>query len=257
MLQDLQAQRLARHRLEPPRPLRDPRAAAGFVKERLITMATGRSSLPLLTEAIAGRHLAGSWMAHPEVYRIYRILGRLEKYGVVEAPLVLGKQVVMDASLGPAVDRIASDPDRCSSARSQLPPLARKLLDRVEAAGRARMDRWGIPTVQARRARSRLERELLVASSDIHTEGGYHSSIVTPWRASAFSKQFSTQAARLTLDEAQDQVLLAAVRSAVVAPEREVRRWFVFGAGRIEALLNQGKLTRLAVKGGPWLTCPQ
>ncbi len=257
MLKELQARRLALHRLAPPRPLRDARAAAGFVRERRITMATGRSSLPLLTEAIAGRHLAGSWMAHPEVHRIYRILGRLEKHGIARAPLVLGKQVAMDASLGPAVERIASDPDRCSRARSQVPPLARKLLDRVEAVGRARMDRWGVPTVQARRARSLLERELLVASSDIHTEGGYHTSIVIPWRASAFSKQFSTQAARLTFDEAQDQVLLAAIRSAVCAPEREVRRWFVFGGGRIEALLNQGTLTRLAVKGSPWLICEQ
>ncbi len=253
----LQALRLKLHRLGPSRPLRDTGRAAAFVKERRIVMSTGRSSLPLLTEAIAGRPLAGSWMAHLEADRIYSILGDLAKYDVVVAPLILGKQVAMAASLGPAVERIASDPARRDRVLEQIPPLARRLLDQVEAEARVRMDRWSVPTKQARAARLLLERELLVVSSGLHTESGYHTSVVEPWARSKFSKRFSKEAARLTSEEAQDQLLLAAVRSAVTAPEREVRHWFVFGTGRIETLLAQAKLERLTIDTTSWLTCPQ
>lgn len=254
---ELQALRLRLHRLDPPRPLRDARRAAAFVRERRIVMSAGHSSLPVLTEAIAGRHLTGSWMAHPEVERIYNILRKLKKHGVLTVPLILGKGVWIDPLLGPAVARIASDPDRCGRARDQLPQLARRLLDEVEANGRVRMDRWSVPTTRARRARVLLERELLVTSSDLHTERGYHTSIVMPWRASNLSARFSKAAARLTFDEAQDQLLLAAVRSAVIAPEREARRWCVFGAERVDIFPAQGKLRRLIANGRTWLTCRQ
>jgi len=65
-------------------------------------MSAGRSSLPVLAEAIAGEPIAGSWMAHPAVYHIYRILGGLSRYNLPAAPLILGKETILDPSLGPA-----------------------------------------------------------------------------------------------------------------------------------------------------------
>jgi hypothetical protein len=253
-LQALRALRARLFRLEPSRPLRTIRQAAAFVKERRVVMASGRSSLPLLTEAIAGRHIRGSWMADREVYRIHGITHRLRSHDVLSVSLILGKETVIDVSLGPAIERIARDAYRRGRAVRQLPPLAQQLLERVEPDGRVRMDRWGPPTRQARPARTLLERHLLVTSRDLHTERGYHTSIVTPWRASASSKRFSKAAVRLTFDQAQDRLLLAAVRSAVIAPEREVRRWFAFGADRIDALIAEGAIDRLTVTGRSWLT---
>ncbi len=254
-LNELQVLRLKFHRLEPSRPLRDARRAAEFVKERRIVMGSGRSSLPLLTEAIAGRPLVGSWMAHPEVDRIYRIWGELATYEVVTVPLILGKETLLDLSLGAAVERIASDPERCAKVRGALPPLARRLLERVETTGQVRMDRWGVPTKQARVARLLLERELLVASAGLHTEHGYHTSLVGPWSTSKLSRRFSTVAAKLTIDDAERQLLLAAVRSAVVVPEKEVERWFAFGVRGLEACLELRKLERFTAEARTWLTC--
>lgn len=239
-------------RLQPSRPLRTARQAEAFVKERRVVMASGRSSLPLITEAIAGRHIRGSWMADAEVHRIYAITHRLTSRDVLAVPLVLGKETLIDSSLGPAIERIASDSNRRGEVLQRLTPLARQLLERVERTGRVRMDRWAPPTRRARPARLLLERHLLVASRDIHTERGYHTSIVTLWRASAIATRFAVAARRLTFEKAQDALLLAALRSAVIAPEREARRWFAFGAGRIDALLAQGALQRLMV-GGPRL----
>jgi arylsulfatase A-like enzyme len=42
--------------------MRTAKQAARFIRERRIAMATGRSSLPVLAEAIAGRRLQGSWI---------------------------------------------------------------------------------------------------------------------------------------------------------------------------------------------------
>lgn len=253
-LETLPARRLRLHRLDPSRPLRDARSAAAFIRERRIVMSTGRSSLPLLSEAIAGRPLAGGWMAHPEVNRIYKILGDLRKQDVIAAPLILGKEVLMTPALGPAVERVARDPERRGEVLRCLPPLARRLLEAVEAEGRVRMDQWDVPTLRARPARMRLERELLVVSSEIHTESGYHTSIVRPWRTGKIAGRFSAEAAGLTFDEARDTLLLAAVRSAVLAPEREVRRWLIFGGDRVDALLARGTLRQLRERGGNWIT---
>lgn len=229
-----------------------------FIAEREIVLSAGRSSLPMLAEAIAGRHLAGSWMAHPEVYRIYRILGRIYKHDdVFAAPLILGKETLIHAPLVPAVQRIAADQTRREQICKQLPPLARRLLDQVESRGQVRMDQWDVSTDQARKARLLLERELLVVSKDLHTERGYHTSVVMPWSRSRIAARFSGQAGLLSYDDAIDSVLLAAVHSAIVVHEREMRRWLVTGGDRVDALLVRGQVERLRVTRASWLTLPR
>lgn len=216
-------------------------------------MESGRSSLPVLTEAIAGRPITGSWMADPEVHRIHRLMGRLSRLGFVHAPLIMGKDVIMDPSLGPAVERIADDPERKEKAVRQLPALARRLFEDVQAEGRLRMDGWKVPTAKARPARLVLEKELLVSSGHIHTERGYHTAVVRPWKASQFSKQFRKEAKKLSFEQAADALILAALRSSVIVSEREARRWFVFGEDRFDALIDRGSIERFSEAGKTWL----
>jgi len=256
-VKQLLALRLRLHRLKPSRPIRDARVALAFIKDWRIVLSTGHSSLPSLAEAIAGRQLRGSWMANPEVFGIYKILGTVSRSAaVLSAPLVLGKETFLDASLAPAVARIAGDATRRSACSVSLPPLAKRLLTDVEAHGEIRMDRWSASTPRGRKARLALERLLMAVSRDLHTEAGYHTAVVTPWRKSRIAMRFGKAAHRLGFEEAQDQLVLAAVGSAVIAPEREVRRWFVFGAKPIEALVNEGKLRRLSAGRVSWLALP-
>lgn len=251
---ELQAFRLRLHRLEPSRPLRTARAVVSFIKDRGIVLSTGRSSLPMLAEVMTGRQLRGSWMAQPEVYTIHRLLNQAARSPEVAAvALVLGKETLLDRQLGPAVERIARDPERVATARAHLPPLARRLLENVESAGEIRMDRWNVSLHAGRKARLLLERELLVVSKSMHTESGYHTALVVPWARSGFSRRFSKAARRLGYEEAQDRLLLAAVRSAVIVPEREARRWSPSGADRIDVLVNAGKLQRLMAGRTVWL----
>ena len=253
-LESLQALRLRLHRLRPSRPVRDVRSALAFIEERGIVLSTGRSSLPSLAEAIAGRQLRGSWMANPEVFRIYKVLGKVHRSdAVVTAPLILGRETLLDDTLGPAVARIAGDPKRRNAVRASLPPLAKRLLADVEAHGEVRMDRWPASTKRGREARLWLERLLLVVSLDIHTEAGHHTALVTPWRKSRIVGRFGKRASRLRLQDAQDQLIVAALKSAVIAPEREVQRWFVFGARRVDRLIHDGKLERVRSGSTAWL----
>ena len=250
----LQAMRLKLHRLDPPRPIRNLRVALAFIKERRIVLSTGRSSLPMLAEVIAGRHLRGSWMANPEVYQIYELLKRIYRHpDVLSASIVLGKDTLIHESLGPAVERIASDPERRRVALAALPPLARRLLNEVERAGEVRMDRWSASTKPAREARLRLERDLLAISRELHTERGYHTAVVLPWRRSKSSTYYRVKARRLTYDRAVDEVMVAAIHSAVIAPEREVRRWFQFGRNRLDTMIQRGTLARLGTGRQTWL----
>lgn len=253
-LGELQVLRLRLHRLEPSRPLRDARAAAAFVKERGIVMESGRASLPVLTEAIAGRQIRGSWMADREVFHMYRTLGAIDKYGIMSAPIVNGKETLFSPELSPFIECFASDPHRREQARRALSPLASQLLDEVERVGEVRMDGWRGPPRPARAARMLLARQLLVWSRSTHTERGYHTAVVIPWRASAFSIRFARRAARIDYERAQRVMLQAAVRSAVAVPERESRGWFVFGAGPLDAMIDEGLVRRLQAGRTVWLT---
>lgn len=238
----------------PSRPIRTVRGALAFVKDRRILLSTGRSSLPCLAESIAGHGIAGSWMAAPDVHTIYDLLKAVRKGpAVVAAPLVLGKETLLDRSLAPALIRVAADPARRRTAISQLPPLARRLLAQVEAEGEVRMDRLSLPTVRGRRARGILERELLVSSRDFHTERGYHTAVVRPWRAAPMARRFAYHARHLKYEKAVDLLVRAAVQSAVCVPEREARRWFVFGQSRFDALVERGVLARWVSGTTPWL----
>lgn len=253
-VEELQRRRLRLHRLTPSRPIRAVRSAVAFIKDRRILLATGHSSLPCLAEGIAGRALVGSWMADPNVYRIYAIVKAVLKApSVVAVPLILGKLTLLNQSLAPAVARLAADPARRRTAIAQLPPLARQLLTQVEAEGEVRMDRLSVPTTQGRRARGLLERELLVVSRDLHTERGYHTSIVIPWADSPIARRFMRRARRLAYEEAQDLLVCSAVQSAVCVPEREARRWFVFGAARFDVLVERNQMRRLTWGGTTWM----
>src|SRR2546428_3595908 len=182
-IKQLLASRLRLHRHMPSRPIRDARGALAFIKERRVVLSTGRSSLPSLAEAIAGRQLRGSWMANPEVFLIYKVLGKVHRAdAIVTAPLILGRETLLDVTLGPAVVRIAGDPKRCNTARASLPPLAKRLLADVEAHGEVRMDRWPASTRRGREARLWLERLLLGVRRDLRTEAGCHTAVGNPWR---------------------------------------------------------------------------
>jgi hypothetical protein len=232
-------------RLEPSRPLKDAADAFAFVRERRIVTETGHAGVPVLAHAIAGRELVGSWMASPEVYRIYDLSNELAEYDLCYASLLDGKSTIFDPSLAPAVQRVATDPGRRAALIAQLPPAAAKLLRRVERQGDVRMDHSGMSTKEGRAARLRLERHLLVVAQGIHTERGSHTTALRPWNESKIARRCQATDGLPDLETSMDLLVEAALRSAVVVTEREARKWFDFAAERIDLLIDAGRIERL------------
>jgi len=232
-------------RIEPSQPLKDAADAAAFVLERRIVTETGHAGVPVLAHTIAGRELVGSWMASPEVHRIYDLLSELADYDVCNAALLDGKVTIFDPSLAPAVQRIATDPGRRAGLIAQLPPTAARLLRRVEREGDVRMDHTGLSTKEGRAARLRLERHLLVVTQGIHTERGSHTTALRPWSESQIARRCQPPDGLPDLETSMDLLVETAVRAAVVVSERQARKWFDFAAERIDVLVDAGRIDRL------------
>ena len=219
-----------------------------FISDRRMVLQTGRSALPALTNAIAGRVLNGSWMANPEVHHIYRLMSRLPKERALVAALVLGKETIVVPDLAPAVHVVAADDTRRNWALSQLPPIACRLLDDVEATGSVRMDHWSVKGKDARDARYVLQNQLLVWSDELHTERGSHTTVVRPWHGSPVATA-AAGVSESTMDEAAAALFDAALHAAVIAPEREAGRWFSFlPTSPLEQALDEGRAVRLDTK---------
>ena len=227
-------------RIDPPAPLVDADAIVRFVDETGVVMASGKSSLPSLTEAIVGHTITGSWMADREVHRIYDLWVEAEGKGLASAPLAQGKQVFLRASLLPALAAIAGDPDRLARAVDGLKPLERQLYDAVVAGGDVRMDEWAqinlVKTSQARTARTRLAALSLVTGEELHTDAGYHTVVLRPAAHKRPTLKFAA---------ATRELMLAAVRACVLADAKEVRKWNDWSADALDALLDAGDVVAL------------
>jgi hypothetical protein len=239
----LEERRAIEHRLT-GKPMRDGRQVNAFIRDRRVVMWTGKAAVPSLSNAIAGRELKGSWMANPEVHLIYRLSGKLDD-GVLGAPLILGKRALLDPSLAPALYGLAGDPRAIARRRSKLTPAASELIALVEAAGEVRMDELPGETKQLRKARVELEVAFLLYTYDIHTDRGAHTSVALPWSdspAAASCRQDQPQ----SFGTAAVDLVAACLRSAVLAPEREVRKWFDGASAALDTLITSGTVARLS-----------
>jgi hypothetical protein len=185
-------------------------------------------------------------MAAPEVHRIYDLLGELADEDLRYADLLDGKMTIFEPGLAPAVHRIATDPDRRARLAGELPPLAARLLDRVQREGEVRMDGAGVPAKEGRVARLRLERFLLVTSVGIHTERGSHTVALRPWSESRLARRLGADAdVAPDLETSMDLLLEVAVAAAVVVAESQARKWFDFAGERLDGLVDAGRIERL------------
>lgn len=198
-------------------------------------MASGKSSLPSFTEAVVGHRITGSWMADPEVHRIYDVWQEIDNARVISAPLVQGKEVFLRAEFGDALASVAGDPDRVTRAVAGLKPLERQLYDAVCESGEVRMDEWAqinlLKTSQVRTARTRLSALFLVAGDELHTDAGYHTVVLRPAQHGK---------SQLTFAAATGLLLLAAIRACVLADVKEVRKWNDWSADALDALVDAG-----------------
>jgi hypothetical protein len=68
--------------------------------------------------------------------------------------------------------------------------------------------------------------------------------VIPPWESSELAQQHANTLL-LSAGDAADALTNAAIRSAVIAPEREVRRWFTGSTAALDRLLAAGRCGRV------------
>jgi hypothetical protein len=136
-----------------------PEGALEFVREHGVVLASARGPAPRLTEAIVGAPIKGSWWAHAQSRRIYRVLEAVaSSEEVLVCRLVEGKITLIHRRLWPALVRLAPRfaPERLAKVRDEHTPSGR------HASRAIAFPQWVPPDV-ASEARAMSEREALAA----------------------------------------------------------------------------------------------
>jgi hypothetical protein len=242
-ISELQGEREWACRLSPDRALETLEEAQGFLAERGLLTLMPDSFLPSLFGAcheepyLPGRGGFASW---PRTK--WRWAGRLGRPPQVHSPrLHRGARLYMTHACAALADPIC----RAELARAEegaRGPLAARLLDHLRESGPSVLEdvalELGHETRALRGVRDRLEKLGALVSEGFVAEAVHrHSSRLQRW-----DQVFPTPAAGGGLGE----LVLAGVRAAVIAPEREVTRWFSWPvpSSLIEELVGGGRLSR-------------
>jgi hypothetical protein len=240
-MQDLTPDRNRLCRLDPQWALTSLEEAEAWVHERGVVETTRCCSLPSLHVAVHeppykpgsrgfGLYPATTWRWGGEL---------ATRDGLYALKIHRGKTVLVTT----AVAQLADGPARAALADAEagrLGELEQRLVQHLAAAGpsevgdlRAELDAASRPF---HAARARLERVVAIVSRPVLLEPHGHTSLLSRWDQVFRSKSPGGLA----------ELLVAFVRAAVVAPERELERWFSWPlpAGTVASLVGDGRLQR-------------
>ena len=247
---ELQARRAFECRLTPDRSLESLDEAQEFLRERGLLTRTTDSALPSLYEACheeayqpGGRGFA-AWPATK-----WSWFGELIERGYLCAAVHRGKNLLVTDETAGLLDPICrAETDRMRGAD----PDWRRLLDHLAVTGPSDIEdlrtELSLKRQELKALRSPLERcGVIVARSAEVTagEGHTHSSELARW-----DQAYPGGAGQPVKDpgEAFADLMVAAVKAAVVAPEPELRRWFswqwYWTDTLIDDLISTGRLRR-------------
>jgi hypothetical protein len=232
-LAELQRRRAFECRLTPDRALGSLDEAERFLLDRGLLTRTADSALPSLFGACHEEPYApdkpgfGQW---PRTK--YPWFGELGARGYAILAIHRGKSLLV----APETARLLDPLCRAELAQREDDPLLRHLAE----AGPSELDdlqlELGLAPSELRRLRAPLERcGAVVARSIVYEDPHRHTSELARW-----DQRFPEQT-----EGGLAELVVAAVRAAVVAPERELPRWFPWwDAGLVEQLVGEGRLVR-------------
>ncbi len=250
-LAGLRERRAFECRLTPDRALGSLDEAEAFVRGRGLLTRTTDSALPSLYEA-----------CHEEAYQPGGVgfatwpatkwswFGGLIERGLLCVGVHRGKNLLVSAETASLLDPICrAEIDRMREAD----PMWRRLLDHLAATGPSDIEdlrtELSLKRQELKAIRSPLERCGAIVARSVQVtagEGHSHSSELARWDQVC---PVSPEGPRAEPDAALGDLLIAAVRAAVVAPEPELRRWFswqwYWTPALVDDLVRAGRLRRL------------
>lgn len=254
-MEALQKRRAYLCRLTPDRALQSPRDALEFLADRGLLTRTPDSALPSFFEACheeayaAGSRGFGSWPATK-----YPWYGELaERRDVHELRIHNGKSILLRDDMLALADPIC----RSELARMEREPACAPLLEHLHGAGPSTLEdlqtELGLKPRELKALRTPLERcgAIIARSVRFDLPDGSH-------RHSSELARYDDAYPEPTAPRSIDELIVAAVRAAVIAPDREVTRWFswrwLFPRGYVDGLIGGGRLVR--IEPG-WVTTPE
>jgi hypothetical protein len=249
-LAGLRDRRAFKCRLTPDRTLRTLQEAEAFLRDRGLLTRTADCALPSLYEAChedpykPGSPGFAAWPATKWPW-----FGDLAERGYHITAVHRGKNILVSHDVARLLDPIC----RAEITRMrQADPGWRQLLDHLAAAGPATIDdlrtELRLKRQELNALRAPLERCGAIVSRSLQVTAGAghtHSSELARWDQA----HPSTGDAGADLRRALAGLVAAGVRAAVIAPERELRRWFSWQWYWTETLVDDlvldGRLRRM------------
>jgi hypothetical protein len=246
----LREQRAFRCRLSPDRALESVEEADAFLRDRGLLTRTADCALPSLYEAChedpyqAGSPGFATWPATKWPW-----FGELANRGHLIAAVHRGKSLLFCHEVARLLDPI------CRAEITRMRAADRgwgRLLDHLAAAGPSSIEdlrvELGLKRQELKALRAPLERCGAIVSRSLHVtagQGHQHSSELVRWDQ---AYQGSSGAGEDPVAALRD-LIAAAVRAAVLAPEAELRRWFswpwYWSDSLLDDLIGQGRLRRI------------
>jgi hypothetical protein len=245
-LRELQERRAYECRLTPDRALESIDEAEAFLRERGLVTRTPDSSLPSLYEACHEEpySAAGGFGDWPRTK--WRWAGALtERSGVYVLKIHRGKNIFVTEETAALADPIC----RAEIGRMEAAdPEWARLLGHLRDAGPSELEdvrtELGLKAKELKNLRYPLERCGAIVSRQLvlETSGGSHQHTSELARWDQVFPEPADGSAEL------DELIVAGVRAAVLAPERELPRWFSWPwrlrAGLVDDLVAAGRLER-------------
>jgi len=232
--EELRERRAFECRLTPDRALESLDEAEEFLLDRGLLTRTADSALPSLFGACHEEPYAPSKPGFGQWPRTkYPWFGELGARGYPILAVHRGKSLLV----APEVARLLDSLCRAELERHADDLLVRHLADAGPSELQDLQVELGLSPRELKRLRAPLERcGALVSRSIVYEEPHRHTSLLSRW-----DQLFPEAGPGGGLDE----LVVRAVRAAVLAPEDEPRRWFAWWEdGLVERLVEQGRLVR-------------
>jgi hypothetical protein len=233
--------------LTPARALETLDAAEEFLRDRGLLTRTGDSALPSLFEACHEEPYArdspgfGRWPATK-----FPWFGQLGARGYLTLAVHRGKSLLVTDAIADILDPICrAEVTRLESADEDRGRLLRHLAGAGPSELADLQTELALTPKNLKSLRAPLERcGALVARSIVYEEPHRHTSLLLRWDQAHPEPSGATD-----LRQALGDLLCAGVRAAVVAPERELARWFSWRWYWDDALVGElvaaGRLARV------------
>ncbi len=252
------------HRLKQSLRLKTLEEIEEFVHHEGLVSVFGGNELPSIISAILGREWKPSgkgftgwydwWSLKISGQNAGHALTTLDQAkGIVSTRIFRDTKTLVSQDLWPILDPLVNHSLELARKRKILSQLELKILNALDKKAPVRTDHLrsqlklqGKPhTSSFHRALARLESyAFIVGYEDPHPERHLHANIWQPWRMRV--EATVNRKPGLSYEEAVERLFTRTLDAAVLAPEKEVEKWFRWNelAEVKEKLLNTGKILR-------------